>query len=541
MRTDLKEKFRDLIQNTNFIPFVLFTLSVLLYNYFYLHQGFEAHMDEGYLISLGKRITDGQIPYTDFYFLRPPLSIYLQACFISLLGDSHTIYIGRILFVFQTTLLVILNALIYKKHLNKIEFFFILIISYIITTLLLQFQWYSYDGLFFAGLSLFLLHKKQFIFTGVTIFLAAMSKQNYFLLLPGTIFVLLIFQKDYANIKTIVKEHVSKILIGFSLGAFITSLFFLLSGNLTLFIEQVFLLPKEIADISTQFALIQNNPEAIAQSLFSILAIIIIYHFHKNKIISSFLIAIIICFLYADFYNNVKYFIFNIIYINITAAILYLYNYNKKEQELPHTLLIFVPLTIIIQYLAGFSYGGLLFAYMGAGLMMPALYLILRKNKSLSIRAILVLLIIGGIGYRHKSNYIYQDSQREILNSNFSHPRLQSIISSERRTKYVDFITENVNNLSEPDDLVFFFPDYSSMYYITGRRNPTKIEWYYKLEFNDAMLKESVEDLEKNHPKIIFLNGDYIPKALAIFVANNYTLVDSSFDIKMYQPNIDSL
>ena len=59
-------------------PYAIFVILVVIYNYFFLGQGFNG-TDEGYLLSLGQRIVDGDRPYLDFYFLRTPLSIYVQA------------------------------------------------------------------------------------------------------------------------------------------------------------------------------------------------------------------------------------------------------------------------------------------------------------------------------------------------------------------------------------------------------------------------------------------------------------------------------
>ncbi len=523
------------------ISYLSFIAFVILYNSLYLHQGFAAQMDEGYLFSLGKRITDGQIPYTDFYFLRTPLSIYLQALFLTLSGDFHTIYIARIIYVVQLTLLTLCISDIYKKSVTSLELLFLLIVSYTISTLLLQFQWYSYDGLFFAGLSLFLLNRKKFYLTGLAIFLAAMSKQNYLLLLPAILLVVFILKdRVYPEIKSRYSIPL-KILAGFILPAIIMSLYFLYIGNFTEFFIQSFLLPKTISETTLLFALIQNNPAAITESAITIITLVLLFLLRKQKVVSIIIASALILYVTIQLNSDVTSHIFNILYINYTIAILFLFHEikNKKNHNTP--LLLFLLLVISIQFISGLNYSGVLFAYMGAGLAIPFIYIIFKNLIPHKPIAIFLFLSIGILGFVHKTNYTYQENERDLLTEKFSSSKLSHLTSTKERIDKIDKITALIDQYSKPDDFIFCFPNFSSMYYITDRRNPTKIEWYYKLEYNDEMLEESVEDLKQNPPKLILINLNYTPEIMIEHVTNNYRLIDIIDYVCFYLPNKEAI
>lgn len=494
-------------------------------------------MDEGYLLSLGKRITEGQIPYIDFYYLRTPLSIYIQAFFISLLGNLHSIYIARILYVAQLSLLIVLISDIYRTLVNKIELTFLLLLSYTISTLLLQFQWYSYDGLFFAGLSLFLLNRKQYYLTGAAIFLAGMSKQNYLLLLPAFLLVTTFLNTEaYHKYKEKIVIP-TKILIGFSVPSLIAGLYFLYIGNLYPFIKQSFFLPKTISGISTLFALIQNNPDAFMQSVISIIALIGIYYFQKKHFLSILISVILIFTIASQLYIDLNHYIFNLVFINYTIVLLFVFNYKSYTDNTRQVLMKFALLAVCIQYLSGFNYGGLFFAYMGAGTAIPFTYILFKKNKQICYITIILFLCIGTFGYIYKNNYTYQEMPREKLTTTFSSDKLKHILSSERQTDKVDKMIQSIETYSNQGDYIFLFPNNSAFYYLTNRKNPTKVEWYYYLEYNEAMLLEAVKDLNQNKPKIILIDTPIQDVALSDFVQKSYSPQDTIDNVIVYLPN----
>lgn len=525
-------------------PYLIFASFVFIYNYFYLHQGYSPEMDEGYLMSLGKRILNGDTPYKDFYFLRTPLSIYLQAFFLWLFGQNHTIYLGRIIFVFQITTLIVLISTMYYQYVKTVELLFLLVGSYILTTLLLNFQWYSYDALFFAGLALFFLHKEKYYIAGICMFLSAMSKQNYFLLLPLIGLFLFISKYFKKQLFYFGWHQIIKISIGFILPLGLYLSYQLLNNNLYNFIDNILLLPQTITKFHIGFILFQDNARAFLTASPYLLIFTLIIYTKSNRYILIISIISIIILNYINPYEitgTVYTFISFIIFINYILLLLILFNSDRNKSFVIHDnrIKVYFIISSIIIYLAGYNYSGIRFAYMGVGLAFPFTYLVIKQyhleSKS-KMFAWFFLLSICLLGYYHKQKFIYDDKSRAQLTTEYSLDKLKKITSFKERTEELKTIKAYIDQYSTDGDYLFFFSDYSAMYYLTDRKNPTKIEWYYKFEFNNEMLDESIEALNQKKPKIMFINNKAMPDGINDFVKSNYYLKDSVTNIMIYLP-----
>ncbi len=71
-------------------PYFIFTILAVIYNFIFLRYGFNA-TDEGWLLSIAKRIIDGEKPYKDFYFLINPLTVYIQAALFLIISKVPTV------------------------------------------------------------------------------------------------------------------------------------------------------------------------------------------------------------------------------------------------------------------------------------------------------------------------------------------------------------------------------------------------------------------------------------------------------------------
>jgi hypothetical protein len=91
----------------------LFVLG-LAYRATFLSQGFNG-TDEGWLQTLGQRVANGQIPYRDFYFVLPPVSVYREAVLIKLFGDAYGILASRWVFAVEATLASVVAFIILRR------------------------------------------------------------------------------------------------------------------------------------------------------------------------------------------------------------------------------------------------------------------------------------------------------------------------------------------------------------------------------------------------------------------------------------------
>ena len=79
------------------------------------------------------------------------------------------------------------------------------------------------------------------------------------------------------------------------------------------------------------------------------------------------------------------------------------------------------------------------------------------------------------------------------------------IKSAPANVSHVDSIVSDIEQRTEPGQDVFVFPDGQAFYVLTGRRNPTKVDWYSLLATTPAMAREARSALEANPPEWVFV------------------------------------
>ena len=84
----------NFILNSNKFWLCIFILYFFIYGGFWVRYGFDTD-DGGFILALSKRIIDGELPYKDFIYIRPPLTIYIHA--LSFLFGDYTFYADRLL------------------------------------------------------------------------------------------------------------------------------------------------------------------------------------------------------------------------------------------------------------------------------------------------------------------------------------------------------------------------------------------------------------------------------------------------------------
>lgn len=174
--------------NLTFLFLFLPTLYVVLISRF----GFE-DSDSGFIVGLGWRILNGELPYQDFIYIRPPLSPYLSSFYLAILPEFGQVFLLRLINSYQLFIQVLLTILILKKHYDfkqlHINFFAFVVICFFVTASgTLYFQWHTTDGIFLGVLGLFLIEyfnksKLISIAAGFCLATAFLAKQN-FLLIP---------------------------------------------------------------------------------------------------------------------------------------------------------------------------------------------------------------------------------------------------------------------------------------------------------------------------------------------------------------------
>ncbi|UCD16313.1 MAG: hypothetical protein JSV44_07540 [Candidatus Zixiibacteriota bacterium] len=538
-------------------PYLFFTLAVTGYNAFFLKYGFNA-TDEGWLLSLGNRIADGEQPYRDFYFLITPLSIYIQAALIRVFGDNYTVLASRIYWTVQMYILSVAASTLYRKYVNRMELLFLLLTTYVISSMLISFPWYSYDGVFWGTLAVICFYRKRYIPVGMAAFLAFLSKQNYIVLLP--LFLAFCYFVRLLRIETrqVDARSVGKMAIGFCVPALAYLLYLTVAGTLGHFIKNVMVYPPETSNMSIWFALFQNNFSVLPIAL-PMLALAILLFFCRSKIWLLGLIVLIPLTLYMII-PKVAYFIFSIAFLNYTVLLLVLLRLKGKDEQIDRDFVLgFLPtqlFAITVLYLAGNTFVGITFTYACSGVVLPLSYLMFKKLSPSPYRvqaAVLLFIAILAVGSYQKFNYIYRDAGRPDLIAKFTSGKLRGIRSTPRNVGQIEGLIEATRANTDRGDFILVFPDFPVLYYLTERKNPTPVDWYYWRGINKEIMVDAIQALAKNMPEVVFIQKyaeeDFKRKSSPIpyignskhallfsFVASEYDLAGQVGDVFMLTP-----
>lgn len=180
---------------------VLFWLAPLIHIFLYSFHGF-ADNDHGFITALSWRIVNGELPYRDFIYIRPPLSPLLHAIPILILPDQIEYAVIRTTPFWMLAIVAWLLA----KTLNEfypLSRFRIPIHAFALVAYLLSIQhfppypWHTIDGLLFGSIGIWLIvrHDRPWIvaLAMVCLFLSALTKQSFYPVpLLGVIYLLLI-------------------------------------------------------------------------------------------------------------------------------------------------------------------------------------------------------------------------------------------------------------------------------------------------------------------------------------------------------------
>ena len=538
---------------------MIFTIAVIIYNYLYLPDGFNA-TDEGWLLSLGQRISHGQVPYRDFYFLINPLAVYAQSILISVFGESYTVLASRIYWAVQMWLMITVFSAVYRKYVNDLEMLLLLLASWVVSTLMIQYPWYNYEAVFYSSLAIVALSKKKYYLLGVLAFLAFWAKQNYVLLLPlifglGYLLKFLKIKAEYISGRTIRQTT-----MGFLVPAAIWLVYLVSTGSLSAYITDAYIYLPEVTARGWLFGIFQNNHVAIVFSL-PLIAMILLLAYSKNFkwLIVPVLLVPVVGFM---IYYRIALINYNAAIINHAVTIFLIWRIKRaKDRAEKERLLSFLPVQLaasVMVYLSGFSYVGIVTSYMASGVALTVSYCSLKMAAPSVYKkyfpAIIMILILGS-GAIIKYNYIYRDAPRDQLLSEFTSGKMKGIRTTARNFNQISDLIKAVDFYTDKGDFILIYPDFPVLYYLTDRRNPTRVDWYYWRGLHPDMVIDAAKNIAKYKPKVIFVQkyseDDYLRMGKGIdyvngkeyaplfkFISRNYRLERAVGDIFLFVPGV---
>lgn len=169
---------------------LLFIILIAFYIIQYAPNGF-TELDDGFITSLSWRIYNGEIPYRDFIYVRPPLTILLHTLPFYLLPHDLIIISERILFFLSISASCFfasksISSIVDLRKYN-IDVYLIASIGYVFSiNSFTPMAWHTVDGILFGSIGIYLLITKKSL-SGTSLgvlflLLAALTKQSFYLL-----------------------------------------------------------------------------------------------------------------------------------------------------------------------------------------------------------------------------------------------------------------------------------------------------------------------------------------------------------------------
>jgi hypothetical protein len=458
-----------------------FFLIYFLYISTFIHQGFNA-TDEGWIIQLGNRIKEGQIPYKDFHYNRPPLSIYKQALYITLI-DNYSIFQSRLIWSFEIFLCLLLTFFIIRKVYETKNYYIFLLPVMFFVNIYFYFPSYTFDAVLFALISIYFLlasnfeNKKFIIISGIFSFFSFLSKQN-FLILSISLFFLTFLNFVINKYRKLNLKPEPKILpyyiFGFCIVAFPYIIYLINTNTLYEFIYHVFILPNECLDLGN-FFLFRGLIPFLYIPLIVMLTLTLVIDF-KNKILNFLRFIFVILFIpaiylitnkFTVFLNTIALFLFLILTIQFVLTISYKI---KNKNNFSNQFITLIYYAFILQYMAGLAYSGLFISYPGFFLSLPITIIILYNNFFCKSKhfiffkifipkklAILFLISITFLAIFIHQNFVYRDYPREFLTFPFSNEKMRGIFSNENNVKKIDTLVNYIQKTQMKMIIFLFF------------------------------------------------------------------------------------
>lgn len=532
----------------NWFKCSLLFLLPIMYSFIIGRYGLE-DSDSGFIIGMGWRILNGELPYKDFLYVRPPLSPYLSAFYLWLTPKYGQVFLLRLINNFQLLIQVFLTLLILSKKYNfnkyKINIYVFTALCYFITlTGTLNFQWHTTDGVLFAVFGFFLLihfENKNFIYfiSGLFFCASMLTKQN-FIIIPFLCILYVFLEKGF------VKSFLA--LFGTIIGLFIFY-YFLNYNSLT---ENYLLLTtgatnfKDLLIAGFVFYFVKHEYLLVYISMVIFSSIIYtsilrkkpVFFIKLNTQSFTILVAFFILFLFSLIYvlvfeSNERVIAFDrILPIVVILSFLYLFLHNKELLKKHYSLIVLFGFS----WSSSISWGGMTPIMYFTPIIFATYYLLFIYTDSLSNKYVnyIIYFLIIGISIIHKivpyrNGFLWKNQNNGIdLTSKLAFIK----VNNDFFNKHMEYktILKKYKNAT-------ILPSMPGASYLYDQKNPFVIDWSMDVESNykksiligkintccDFILVE-----KKNLGQPIGSNGKFY-SSVTNYVINNFKCIDKNF------------
>ena len=515
----------------------------LLYRATFLGQAFNAS-DEAFLPALASRVLGGQVVYRDFIYASPPLTVFKEAGIAAILGSNYDYLTSRWVFAIEVSIGSVLAFLIIRRYTPPLVAFLATLPTIFFTTVLYAYSNFNFDAqlLFLIGFLLLVWEGERerrllIVLAGVLCGMAFLAKPTYLAMAVG-ICGLGILRPWMGG-----PRRWPYFAAGFAVMVGLVFAGIWAAGLWADFRQQAFGLLLSAGPRSTRFYLIQDWPIYLTPpgtSALPVLAAAILLVLARMRTWAALPATVLLAALLAILVvpalpsstvgsptNPQRYLLVGglalILAINLVASAVTLAARLPNLADEPWAVRVreelfppFVPIVAaVLEYLHGVDLSTMRFAYVGTFLGIPValsfLYVGWRLwNGAAVIRVaapvvVGAFLVVGGAVITHGSPY--NDGPRSQLIAAFNAPKLAGITTLPANAQHVDALVAQIELDTQPNAPVFVFPDGQAYYTLTGRTNPTKLDWYNLLATTPAMSAEAVGALKLNPPQFVFVQA----------------------------------
>ena len=513
----------------------------LVYRATFISQGFNAS-DEAFLPSLAMRVMRGQVIYRDFVYASPPLTVLKEAGVAAALGSNYDYLSSRWVFAVEVSVGSVLAFLIISRFMPPLVAFLATLPTVFFTTVVYAYSNFNFDAqvLFLIGFLLIAWEgererRRVLLLAGVLCGMAFLAKPTYLAMGVG-ICGLGILRPWMGG-----PRRWPYFALGF---AGVTGLVFAAIAAVGLwadFRHQAFGLLLAASPRSPRFYLIQDWPVYLAPpgtSALPVIAAVILLPLARLRtwialpalvVFAALLAALVVPALPSSTVgsptNPQRYLLVGglalILAINLVASVVTLaarlpgnesrpWAARVREQLFPP----FIPIVaVVLEYLHGIDLSTMRFAYIGTFLGIPVALTFLYVGWRLwggpelvrvAVPAVAGLfIVVAGAVVTHGTPYL--DGPRDQLGATFTASKLAGISTTPANAQHVNGLVAAIEAATQPGEATFVFPDGQAYYVITGRRNPTRLDWYNLLATTPAMSAEALQTLKLDPPKFVFL------------------------------------
>ncbi len=518
-------------------------LCLLPFIYFFLYGRYGLNdTDDGYITALSWRVINGELPYKDFIYVRPPLSIYLHTLPLLLMPENYAYISERLFFYITIAIYSYLSADLLckfwlKDNSKDVKYLFALVSFVFSAHNFPPMAWHTTDGIFWSVLGVYILASYEgnvwaVVFSSLFMFMAALCKQSFYPIIPIGLVVAFVL---YGNKKLLL------LLGGF---VFLTLLFYVVLCSKDLFagfVEQTFF--DEAGNDFVKSAILSYVTKIHFKHYIVIVVLLGVMWFRYVKYSAYFAVLALLSVLTSLLYehHNVSLFVKPRGYPQVWfafAVLCSLYGLFKDYKDKR----IWVLLALLgVSWCAGISWGyrsPLLFA---TPLLFAFIYLISEYRQKL-LKFSLIIVLLSSLGCFYALNqYRYMDNQKSemIYNMGSVYPRLSGVMADKQTYEQYKELSVLIANYGNNFTV---FPEMPQANYVTNTNNPALSDWVMDCElagkYDDVLADIASKGsyvFMLNNPRVKIMKNNSFGSKVSIEVQKNWHLIERRQFLSVYK------